>query len=972
MVAAQLVLAVVQLLTLTGLTSGQVFRANGAQVNFIRRPPSSQRVQMLVLQIQQTTTVTYIASPMTSAFSQFIINNPRGLIFASQRANQRMQDLALQNVRFKRIGLDGKRSESTPGRHTMFIGTKPASMALQDDKNLIDFLLEEIFRAMGFTRDQAAAAMRDIIVYNKQGNAVNPSAPVFATVTPAPPPSGPQGNNPLTCQDSVQTRCDRFARFRTPDGTCNNLQHDLWGSSFIPMRRFMAPEYGDGISAPRSRSVFGQDLPSARLISVGMHPSGPDGENSQLTHMLMQWGQFLDHDITSTPIQTAADGSALTCCEDEQPAGSRGFVDVSNRTACFPIPILPNDPFFVGRRCFSFPRSVQVTNANCQQSPVEQLNQISAYIDASMVYGSTEEEQRQLREFRGGRLKISGNDLLPKDDEETCVLNNPARDYCFKAGDTRVNEQMGLSSMHTVWMRQHNRLVKQLSQINPQWGDERLFQVARKIVGALIQRITYGDFLPIILDRGRMNRFGLDLLRRGMSNSYNPNVDASVRNVFATAAYRFGHSLIRTTLSQLTHNYESQGWWRLEQSFGNTSQILESRGIGVDMYMRGFLRDPPNAVDRFFTGEIQNHLFQDGTGNSVDLIAFNIQRGRDHGLPAYNSWRRFCGLRAASSFNNMPDHDRFTSQRFSQVYRHVDDIDVFSGGISERAEGGGLVGPLFACILSQQFSNLKFGDRFWFETSDQNTGFTPDQLDQIRKHSLPRVLCDVTAITRIQPNPFRQVSLGNPLMNCQDVPEMNLMLWQEGGRGFLSTALWGEWSNWSQCKDGVQSRVRSCSQGGRQGVCGGPGQDTRGCNDLGWTVQWSQWSMWFECQQGFQRRTRVCQGLGNPCPGSPEDIRICRGGQGRNTRNLARGTRGAFSNLPPPGWAEWAPWSRDCQQGKQWRRRTCNSDGGGGCVGPSSASRPCGNANDNSNRGRRSESDNGFNLCDYFSMPALC
>ncbi|XP_070212591.1 uncharacterized protein [Littorina saxatilis] len=221
---------------------------------------------------------------------------------------------------------------------------------------------------------------------------------------------------------------------------------------------------------------------------------------------------------------------------------------------------------------------------------------------------------------------------------------------------------------------------------------------------------------------------------------------------------------------------------------------------------------PP--VDRFFTGEIQNHLFQDGTGNSVDLIAFNIQRGRDHGLPAYNSWRRFCGLRAASSFNNMPDHDRFTSQRFSQVYRHVDDIDVFSGGISERAEGGGLVGPLFACILSQQFSNLKFGDRFWFETSDQNTGFTPDQLDQIRKHSLPRVLCDVTAITRIQPNPFRQVSLGNPLMNCQDVPEMNLMLWQEGGRGFLSTALWGEWSNWSQCKDGVQSRVRSCSQAG--------------------------------------------------------------------------------------------------------------------------------------------------------------
>ena len=101
---------------------------------------------------------------------------------------------------------------------------------------------------MGFSRDMQKQAMRDVIVYNKQGDS-NPSRPIFTTVTPT-PPSRPSlqsmNNNPLTCQDSVDISCDPFARFRTADGTCNNLQHNLWGSSFIPLRRFLAPQYQDG------------------------------------------------------------------------------------------------------------------------------------------------------------------------------------------------------------------------------------------------------------------------------------------------------------------------------------------------------------------------------------------------------------------------------------------------------------------------------------------------------------------------------------------------------------------------------------------------------------------------------------------------------------------------------------------------------------------------------------------------------
>uniref|UniRef100_A0A8W8MH94 Uncharacterized protein n=1 Tax=Magallana gigas TaxID=29159 RepID=A0A8W8MH94_MAGGI len=108
-----------------------------------------------------------------------------------------------------------------------------------------------------------------------------------------------------------------------------------------------------------------------------------------------------------------------------------------------------------------------------------------------------------------------------------------------------------------------------------------------------------------------------------------------------------------------------------------------------------------------------DHLFENADGGAFDLASLNLQRGRDHGLPPYNSWRQWCGLPVGTSFSDLPDISKEKKAVFADLYRNVDDIDVFAGGVSEIPLDGAAVGPLFSCIIGNQFRDLKDGDRYW-------------------------------------------------------------------------------------------------------------------------------------------------------------------------------------------------------------------------------------------------------------------
>lgn len=211
---------------------------------------------------------------------------------------------------------------------------------------------------------------------------------------------------------------------------------------------------------------------------------------------------------------------------------------------------------------------------------------------------------------------------------------------------------------------------------------------------------------------------------------------------------------------------------------------LETAG-SVDRLVLGLANQPCQRRDEFITEEMTNHLFQTpGFAFGMDLASLNIQRGRDHGLPPFVRWREPCGLSPIRTFEDLDKvMSPSTARKFRSLYSSVEDIDLFTAGLAERSVVGGLVGPTFACIIGQQFSNLRRGDRFWYENPESESSFTAGQLQQIRRATLAQVLCKtMDAVETIQPFVFLATdALKNRRVSCDDpaIGQLDLEFWAE-------------------------------------------------------------------------------------------------------------------------------------------------------------------------------------------------
>lgn len=474
---------------------------------------------------------------------------------------------------------------------------------------------------------------------------------------------------------------DPSGPYRNVDGTGNHTTYFTLGAAHSPLRRVLPDAYSDTVS-----EMSGADRPSPREISNFIcaeeaRTSNPLGASD----FLWQWGQFLDHDIDLTETR-----------EPFEPAHVRPET---------------GDPFFdpdsTGLSQITFHRSVSAHGTGVDsQYPRQQLNLITHFIDASNVYGSDPERAAALRTLDGtGKLKVSPGNLLPFN-AEGLINAGGTGSHLFIAGDVRANEQVGLTAMHTLFVREHNRLADEISAGNPGLSGDEIYERARAFVAGLMQGITYNEFLPALL--------GPDAL--APYTGYKNTVSPTIMNAFSTAAFRFGHSAVSDTLLRLDAAGQEIpfGHLPLKDAFFAPHRLTTEGGI--EPILRGLAAQEMSAIDSKVVDGLRNFLFGPPTAGGLDLVSLNIQRGRDHGLPDYAYARFARGLGHTTAYSQISSNPVLQSLLAVQ-YGDIHNIDMWVGGISEDPVNGGHLGELFFNIIKTQFEALRDGDRYWYEWS---------------------------------------------------------------------------------------------------------------------------------------------------------------------------------------------------------------------------------------------------------------
>jgi hypothetical protein len=480
------------------------------------------------------------------------------------------------------------------------------------------------------------------------------------------------------------------APMRTIDGTGNNRQDPEMGATGAALLRLTDSNYTWTPRHPSAREISNlvcQPPESSSKILDGNgdraasdgHPDASDYSASDYTasDMVWQWGQFLDHDLGLTVAAEPDEPDPIRV-----PRGDDWF-----------------DPFGSGEATIEFVRSTYRLEGGSR----EQINQVTAWIDGSNIYGSDLERASALRMKDGsGRLATSAGGLLPFNVAGFPNAGGPSA-LLFLAGDVRANEQVGLTAMHTLWVREHNLWADQIRARLPHASGDEIYEAARIVVAAELQIITYREFLPRVLGRGAIAPYA----------GYDPSLDASIANEFSTAAYRFGHSMLSPSLLRLdahgrpTHH----GPLALRDAFFAPQRILDEGGI--EPLLRGLAQQQAQEVDPYVIDDVRNFLFGPPGSGGFDLAALNIQRGRDHGLASYNDVRAAMGFERARDFRDISS-DSTIRARLEAAYGDVERVELWIGGLAEDHAPGAIVGPLVRAILVDQFTSLRDGDRFWY------------------------------------------------------------------------------------------------------------------------------------------------------------------------------------------------------------------------------------------------------------------
>ncbi|XP_066998293.1 dual oxidase [Anabrus simplex] len=509
------------------------------------------------------------------------------------------------------------------------------------------------------------------------------------------------------------------------DGWFNSLAHPDWGSVDKHLTRKTPPSYADGVYM-----LAGQNRPSARKLSQ-LFIKGQDGLGSarNRTALLAFFGQVVSSEVlmaseSGCPIEVHR--IEIEKCDEMYDRECRG------------------DKFIPFHRAGYDRKTGQSPN-----SPREQINRMTSWIDGSFIYSTSEAWVNAMRSFNNGTfLSERDTDLPIRNTMRVPLFNSPAPhvlrmlspERLFLLGDPRTNQNPALLAFGILFFRWHNVVAKRVQAQHPNWPDEEVFQHTRRIVIATLQNIIAYEYLPAFLGENLPPYTG-----------HKPDVHPGVSHVFQSAAFRFGHTLIPPGIyrrdKKCSFRKTAMGYsaLRLCSTWWDSNDVLADSS--VEELLMGMASQIAEREDTVLCSDVRDKLFGPMEFSRRDLGALNIMRGRDNGLPDYNTVRTYFRLPRIKDWADI--NPRLFAERpellrnLAAAYNNrLDNVDVYIGGMLESQDGPG---ELFTAIIKEQFTRIRDADRFWFENVD-NGIFSEKEIEDLRRVTLWDVIVNSSDI----------------------------------------------------------------------------------------------------------------------------------------------------------------------------------------------------------------------------------
>uniref|UniRef100_A0A1I8MF21 Animal heme peroxidase n=1 Tax=Musca domestica TaxID=7370 RepID=A0A1I8MF21_MUSDO len=475
-----------------------------------------------------------------------------------------------------------------------------------------------------------------------------------------------------------------------------------------PFRRLLPRHYTDGFY-----NMYSENLPKPLSISKELCENAiekkPVGRND-LTLAVVQWAQFISSDLSKTVVTSMSNGASIECCSNQ----NYRIQPRHYHPACAPLLRENSNNRYGVATCLNYVRSALAVGNSCTFGAPEQLNQATATLDMSPLYGFTESARRRVRLFKNGLLKSTneervGESLLPLVTTEAhhfCAHRQNNSTTCFMSGDSRVNSNPFSITLYTIFMRNHNHLAMELKKAHPQWNDEKLFQYAKTINIDTYQKIVFKEWLVKVLGKGMANEIEKEQ-QKSHRDKAEPRIEVS--NEYAIAASRFYLSMMPNALQKTSTlgNETPTDIFTLKDQLYNTNISYTSQKL--DEILDALLWQRTMRMDNSYVDSLVSNSTKRPTHS--DALAFDIQRGRDHGLQPYYKYLEVCSNVKISQWNDLRQFiENEDIEKLKTVYRNWQDIDLIVGGISEIPAKDAAVGPTFQCIIAEQFAQISQQD----------------------------------------------------------------------------------------------------------------------------------------------------------------------------------------------------------------------------------------------------------------------